>query len=169
MSNDRSWEFKIFGPFKIEKTKVGNPIQKNALTSIFDKEAKGLDKQIGCYIFGIRASQGITPWYVGQTTNCFKSEIATPPNIVKYNNAFNRVQHGTPVMFFLAHPNKKGPNNLKFIEQLERYLIQSAYEKNPKVENKHGIFDPDWRIGGFLGTGKASRKEVKAFRRLMGW
>ena len=134
MGKDSSWEFKIFGPFRIKRTKEGNPIQKNALTSIFEDEAKGLGEQIGCYIFGKRASQGITPWYVGQTTKCFKGEIATPANIVKYNNTYNRAhQHGTPVMFFLAHPRKKGPNNKNFIGQLERYLIQSAYEKNTKV------------------------------------
>jgi hypothetical protein len=165
--------FEVFGPFPV-KPKKGRG------GKVFDKELKSkfwadnptaaeLLERVGCYIFAIRAAKGFKPVYVGKTAKSFEKEIFTADKLQRYNSALCDVAKGTPVMFFVAHPKSKGILNSKMIVDIEDYLIQIAYAKNPDLKNVIGIVQKAWGIKGVLrsGKGKASKPSAQ-FKQAMG-
>ena len=140
----------------------------------FWKKNDTVSKKIGCYIFCLTSSQGITPWYVGKTGRAFKDECFTARfHKDKYNNFLineGNGRFGRPLMCFISlEKASRGPKGKK-IKELEEYLIQTASVKNPELLNTaHKMDDPKWGIRGVVnsGSGKVSSDAAK-FRKMMG-
>jgi hypothetical protein len=115
----------------------------------FFVENDDLAQERGCYVFGMRSGGGITPWYVGKTTKSYESECFQPHKLVKYSEALHSGV-GSPVLFFLVHPRGRGPPSKWAIEELETFLIQTAFTRNPKLLNKTKRGIVYWGIQGLL-------------------
>ena len=98
------------------------------------------------------------PVYVGKATKSFKQETFNPSNRQKYSDGFSEYAKGTPVMYFVALSQARGPANAKQIAQVEEFLIQAGVAKNPGIQNVRGAQKPDWSINGVIrhGAGKPS-------------
>lgn len=159
--------FKVHGPFEIsyEKRKGGRVLLFDDFWSE-DSDAHYLAGQCGCYAFAIQ-NRGLTPIYVGQAAKTFKQETFNPPNKHKYQDGFSEYGKGTPLMFFIVHPDQKGRRNEKQIAEIEDFLIQAGVAKNPNIQNVRGAQRPKWSIQGVIRSGKGKRsKGETAFRRL---
>jgi hypothetical protein len=153
--------FVIHGPFEIvyEKRKGGR-------TLVFDEfwstkaDAHYLAEEKGCYVFAMR-NRGLRPIYVGKATKNFKQETFNSSNRHKYSDGFSAYGKGTPVMYFVVHPTKKGPTNGKHIAKVEDFLIQAGVARNPDLQNVKGIQKPGWSIKGVIrcGAGNLSLAE----------
>lgn len=168
-------QMNVYGPFNI-------PFQssdKGSVKLISKDDAiefwKSLDLQIankqGCYIFALRAAHGYTPWYVGQASKSFKQEAFEYHKRDHYNTVLHKNTHGTPVMFFVAPPDKNVKVAATTLNDMERFLIQMGIEKNPDLANiKHTKNLPDWGIKGSIRSqaGKPSDNAV-AFRKMFGF
>ena len=76
---------------------------------------------------------------------------------------------GTPVMFFVVHPDGRGIPNSKMIGDMEDFLIQVAVAKNPSLRNIRGVAQKAWGIQGVLRAGKGSTtKSSSQFKKAMG-
>jgi len=68
-------------------------------------------------------------------------------------------------LFFVAKPGNLKKIPIKQINDLETFLIQSAYYKNKKLKNKQKANDPSWCIKGGVRGGKgkapANAKQFK--------
>jgi len=75
---------------------------------------------------------------------------------------------GTPLIFLVASPLKKGANNITHIGELEDFLIQVGLAANSDLLNIKGTAMEEWGVAGVLrgGKGKAA-KDAKEFRRMM--
>ncbi len=164
--------FKVDGYYEVSFKKgkgKGKHISQKEASEKFWKEHPSLKNKVGCYIFAIRAGKGFTPMYVGKATISFKQEIFSSNKIVKYNDAiFGR--SGTPVLFFLIHPIKKGGNNKKHISELEKHLIENGSIKNPELLNKQGKGKYEWTIEGVSkSNGGYPGKTAKQFKKMFGF
>jgi hypothetical protein len=122
----------------------------------------------GCYVFGIRASRGFTPGYIGKATRTFKQEVFQHHKLTRYQQFLVDYRKGPPVLFFLLAPNQKGARNMAHVAELESFLIQTGLAANPHLLNVRGTKAEEWGISGLLrsGRGKPS-KPATAFRRMM--
>jgi len=122
----------------------------------------------GCYVFGIRAGGGFTPGYVGKATKSFRQEVFAPHKLAKYQQFLADYIKGTPVLFFLLSPTKKGKPNTKHIANLEQFLIQEGVAANPQLLNVKGTQAEQWGIKGLLrsGQGKPSAA-AREFKKIM--
>ncbi len=162
-------EFKV--PYKQTKNGYALDFSREALnkfwSDIDEKHSRfsnpRLSEARGCYIFAIRASKGIRPWYVGQTKKSFKDECFQHQKKNHYHDVINNIGKGTPVMIIVArHTSEKKtklskslpPREADFVEQL---LISQALSANSKLVNtKNTAFIKKIRIPGVLNspTGK---------------
>jgi hypothetical protein len=155
-------EFVVHGPFAVdfENSKGGRRL-------IFDdfwadgSDAAYLCGERGCYVFAIR-NRGLTPIYVGKAAKSFKQETFNSANKHKYHNGFIKYAKGTPLIFFIVHPTRAGKTNEKQIGEVEDFLIQAGFAKNPNIQNVKGRGVPKWRIKGVVrgSSGKHSRAEI---------
>ncbi len=158
--------FVIEGPFEIAYEK-----RQGGRTLVFDDfwtydDVSQLKHRRGCYIFAIR-NKGLTPIYVGKATKSFKQETFNPANRHKYHNGFSHYARGKPLMYFVVHPEQKGPVNAKQIGQIEDFLIQAGVVKNPNLQNVVGAQQPGWRIKGVIRSGAGNHTSVERdFRKL---
>lgn len=122
----------------------------------------------GCYVFGIRAGKGWGVGYVGKATKSFKQEVFTDHKVRKYLRFLADYEKGTPVLFFVTHPLKKGATNSTHIGELEDFLIQAGVAANPNLLNIKGTKAEEWGIAGIRrgGKGKPS-KAARDFKKLM--
>lgn len=161
--------FAVNGPFDV-------PLQPNTRAkmvaedlSLFWAECSSLRSKIGVYVFAIRAGKGLTPLYVGKTTKSFERECFTDHKLKHYNYALADYQKGTPVMFFVTYPAKKGPVSTADIADLEDFLIQVGRTINADLRNIRGVAGPSWGIKGIIRGGKGNTNDSeKQFRRLFG-
>ena len=162
--------FRIHGPFQIpvEQLARGRHIPKN-LDEFWD-DVGDIKPRRGVYVFGIRAGQGITPWYVGKATRTFEQEcFASHKRAAHYTPTILKYLRGTPVMFFAVYPKQVGPPNSKKIDELEKFLINVGSVKNEELTNILGRKKPTWGIAGVLRGGKGRHGEAPAqFRKSMG-
>ena len=160
--------FTVHGPFEVtfEKRPGGRTLQ---FDNFWAKEAPAgfLADKCGCYVFAIR-NKGLTPLYVGQATRNFKQEAFNPANKHKCQSGFSQYAIGTPLMFFVVHPTKKGKKNVTQIGLIEDFLIQSGVAKNPDIQNVKGAGRPKWSIKGVVRSTAGKRSAGEAdFARLM--
>lgn len=140
---------------------------KKVLKGFWNEHADHLASRRGIYVFGIRAGKGITPWYVGQTQKSFRQEVFQPDKLHKYVVALSKYDKGTPVMFFLARVGR-GAIKASQADEIEKFLINTGWKKNPNIRNIKGVGRPDWGIRGVLrgGKGKPNQSATK-FKKLM--
>jgi len=156
-------EFTAHGPYKI-------PVERRSRRLLLDgfwrkgSELEGLAERCGCYVFAIRSGGGIIPHYVGLSTTGFKREVFNPSNLRKYRDAMSDYDRGRPVLFLVAHPHRKGKISYSRIRDVENFLIQAGWARNPDLQNKKGIHRPKWVIGGVIRS--VAGKPTMAARRL---
>jgi hypothetical protein len=165
--------FKIIGPFRIKprKLKNGRRIEKNQCEDFWREHAKAqaIRNRIGCYVFGIRASKGVRPVYVGKTWNSFDKEIFGSHQRDYYNAELAAIRKGMPVIFFIVYPQARGVPNKEMIRDVEQFLIQIAVAKNPNLRNVQSRGEKKWGIGGVIrsGAGKTSSTSLE-FKKALG-
>jgi len=165
-------EFKAVGPFPlIPERHIGGRVISPKCIETFWKGCNQFRTERGCYVFARQGGKGYTPWYVGLSAkSCFEKEIFTSDKILKYYNAMSQWDRGTPVVFFLLRSKStKGATNRSAILQLERFLIERAFDKNPKLINKQHAKEPSWSIKHVIRDPSHSRptREAQSFKRLM--
>ena len=159
----KSTELIVLGPYSIpcERHAKGTSKQitnENAKSFWEQEKIKQVAMKQGCYIFALKNGKGFTPWYVGKATKNFKREALHPTKLIHYNEVTFKDRRGTPVFFLVAKPANLKTIPKKQIDDLEIFLIQTAYYKNPKLKNKQNANEPSWSIAGVVrgGKGKAS-------------
>jgi hypothetical protein len=164
-------EFEIIGPFPIPtRTTPSGAKQiliKDFWASLTDKS---ISSQKGCYVFFVGAGPGSLPWYVGKTKNQkgFEGEIFSADKINKYHSVLMERRRSAPFFYFVKQTRHRGGSK-KAIEELETYLIQTAFDRNEDLVNKQKLGKNDWIIKGCVGGGKGSATKVSvAFRQIMG-
>lgn len=161
--------FNVKGPFTVPLYEGVDSKMVTEDLSQFWAHCESIKPLVGCYVFAIRAGKGFTPLYVGKTTNSFEKECFTDHKIKHYNYGLASYKKGTPVMFFIAYPAKKGKTNAADVKDLEDFLIQVGRRINPDLRNIKGVKQPSWGIKGVIrgGKGKATTSET-ALRRVFG-
>jgi hypothetical protein len=165
-------EFKVHGPFpvKVLKKAGGRCLNADGFWKTSD-ELKRLSKEVGVYVFGIKASGAKTffPYYVGQAKKNFEQEVFTPHKLVKFQNALLNFAKGAPALFLVVHPAQLGPKNKKEIVLIEDYFIELGFSINSDIENDKNAKLPPWAISGVVRgkKGKASNAAI-SFREMFG-
>jgi hypothetical protein len=161
--------FSVHGPVEVPVYEgiAGRAIAPDNIEE-FWKANPSLKSRRGCYVFGIRAGGGFTPGYVGKATKSFKQEVFTGHKLAKYHQFLVDYAKGTPVLFFLLYPAKKGKPNTKHIAALENHLIQLGMTANQDLLNVKGTQVEEWGITGMLraARGKPS-KATRYFKTMM--
>jgi len=162
-------QFSVRGPLLVPyyQGKAGRTITDDNVREFWEHHEEA-GKERGCYVFGIRAGRGLTPGYVGKATKSFRQEIFTHHKLTRYQQFLADYAKGSPVMFFLTAPRRKGPLNKSHVAELEKFLIQVALAANPDLLNIQGTRAEEWGIKGVLrgGRGNAS-KSAQAFKKMM--
>ncbi|MCZ6653866.1 MAG: hypothetical protein O7D91_12670 [Planctomycetota bacterium] len=162
-------KFQVQGPFEVPvyRGSAGRIIGASEGRRFFQAH-KAHEKRVGCYIFGMRAGRGMTPAYVGKATKGFGQECFTPHKLEKYNQCLVDYERGTPILFFLELPNRRGATNVKHVKELESFLVQIGVASNVDLLNVQGTRVAEWSITGVLrgGSGVPSRA-AKEFKKLM--
>lgn len=160
-------EYTVYGPYRIpvDKRPAGRRVGD---LEAFWIDAISLKKKRGCYVFGMSASGGLIPYYVGKTVKIFEKECFTSHKIEKYNEALCEYKRGRPVMFFVTAPNKKGIVNGREIKIIEDFLIQVGLARNEELLNIKGTKKAKWSITHVVrgGIGKPTKAERK-FKSMM--
>jgi hypothetical protein len=161
--------FSVNGPIEVPcyQGRAGRTITDDNVREFWDRNPDLADKR-GCYVFGIRAGRGLTPAYVGQATQAFKQEVFAHHKLTRYQQFLADYQKGTPILFFILAPMKRGAPNRTHIGELEDFLIQTGQAANPHLLNVKGTKAEEWGIAGVMrgGKGKPSAS-ARQFRRLM--
>lgn len=161
-------EFTVHGPFEI-------PVVHEVSARIIDHNnieerfwsVNECGSRRGCYVFGLRTSSGIIPFYVGKTVIGFEAECFQAHKMVKYLEAIAKRRKGTPIMFFVC---TEGPGVYEHaIARLEEQLIGLAVARNDELQNIVGTNDEPIIIRGVLGHGKGRASEVALkFKKMLG-
>lgn len=165
--------FEVYGPYEIPFSQqksiklIHQDDTKKFLASLVEE---GISKKQGCYIFCLRAGRGFRPWYVGKATKGIYQECMQDGKIKRYNEVLHKGNKGKPVMFFALPPGEgknKAPTNT--INEMEKFLIKAAYEKNKDIKNTHHAKDDAWTIKGVYGKyGSGNRKtQEDSFRKML--
>jgi hypothetical protein len=116
----------------------------------------------------MRVGKGFTPAYVGKVTKSFKQEVFAPHKLSRYRQFLADYLKGTPILFFVVAPTKRGAPNSAHIGQLETFLIQAGVVANPHLLNIKGTKEEQWDIAGVIRGGKGKTSSgAKQFRRIM--
>ena len=168
--------YELFGPLSIPRVKKTNRVAGSKLASLWaeaEDAAYGLSSASGCYLFGIRAGRGATPWYVGQAKVSFQRECFTDNKLVRYNEVLASHKRGTPFLFLVSRmtPGGKFQKELNASEanRLEAFLLDLCLQANIDLKNKSGTsFVRDTHIPGLLNSDLRSTTEQTDFlRRLL--
>lgn len=163
--------FAVEGPIQVPfyQGKAGRTITDDNVRQFWDKNAD-LGARRGCYVFGVRAGKGLTPGYVGRATKSFKQEVFAHHKLTRYQQFLVDYAKGTPVLFFIVAPKKKGAPNAAHIRGLEDFLIQTGMSANPELLNIKGTRTEEWGIGGVIRSGKgkpsASARQLRQMMKL---
>ena len=161
--------FDVYGPFDVPyyQGAAGRTITDDNVGEFWESYGD-FAKNKGCYVFGIKAGRGYTPAYVGKATKTFKQEGFAAHKLAKYQQFLADYRKGTPILFLVIAPTKRGAPNLTHIKELEEFLIQVALAANPDLLNIKGTEMEEWGIAGVLrgGQGKPA-KDAKEFKKIM--
>ena len=169
--------FDVFGPFDVAHNERIIPRAQPDLWSEVHDYAPGLPNAIGCYLYGLRYGERITPWYVGMTVSQggFAGETFQQHKIDNYSYAMS-LKRGAPVIFLFplmkndtdfSSARKAGKPAIRW---LEKTLMNLAYNRNPKISNiKDMRMVREVEVRGLLGPLRKGRPyhEVKAIRRVL--
>ena len=157
-------------PFATQAGTTGKRIGKSEADSFWTTAVgKNVADKQGCYVFGLRAGKGFTPWYVGKSRKQMRQECFDFHKLVKYNEILFKGHKGTPVMFFVVPEGNRKKVAVTAVNDIERYLIQAAVFKNPQIANVHNTKNlPEWGIVGVIRGGKGKpNKETAIFKKMM--
>ena len=161
--------FSIEGPFEVPfyQGKAGRTITDENVKQFWE-DKPALAEERGCYVFGVRAGKELTPAYVGKATRAFRGEAFSHHKLTRYQQFLADYQRGTPIIFFIVAPRKRGAPNSVHIHGLEEFLIQTALAANADLLNIKGTRAEEWGIAGLLRGGKGKPSDgARQFRRLM--
>jgi len=158
-------QFGTYGPFEVPEIielKIDSK-QKADFWSNVDAKKNGLSAALGVYIFSIKYGDRLTPWYVGKTSNGFKSEIFQLHKLAKYDSCPNgkRQIHLIPIMTpkRQSFPKYSAYSSAQ-IDLLETAIIGIALRANPNVKNdKKTKWHKNCVVPGVIGKmqGRPSR------------
>lgn len=155
-------DFEVHGPFEVPVYRgTAGRIVRPAEGTEFFRAHSAIGGRRGCYVFGMRAGGGITPVYVGKTRRTFTDECFTTHKIDKYNQCLVDYSRGTPVLFLITPPARRGAPNQVHIDELENFLIQTGVAANPDLLNVQGTRLAEWAITGVL-RGRRGRPSQSA-------
>jgi len=164
-------EFSVQGPFEITKETVGKG-KFRLLFADFWSSHPSLDDiqdQSGVYVFAAKTGNGYTPLYVGKATKSFSKEVFNQTNKYKYSDAMLDYVRCKPVIFFIVPPHGKGKAKSTIIDEVETFLIQTAYTKNSDIQNIKKTRMPSWSIRGAVRNAKrGAPKSSIEFRKAIG-
>ncbi len=161
--------FDVYGPFEIPcyQGAAGRTITDDNVREFWELNHNFAENK-GCYVFGIKAGRGYTPAYVGKATRTFKQETFAPHKLAKYQQFLADYRKGTPLLFFVVAPTKRGAPNKIHITELEDFLIQVALTANPDLLNIKGTQMEEWGVAGVLRGGKGKTgKDAIEFKKMM--
>jgi hypothetical protein len=143
----------VVGPFDIDYDRDssgrGKFIKAKHVNAFWQhKRAAAIHAKSGCYVFATRAAKGFKPWYAGKTDGPMKGECFKQLNT--YNDVLFSNKKGRPVMFFVVPQGNKNKMPKKSVDDLETYLIQAGYLRNPDIRNARKKKPPLWGIQGIL-------------------
>jgi hypothetical protein len=164
-------EFSVKGPYEVGREKVRAGRYRLLFSEFWDEDndRQDLASSRGVYVFAAKTGGGYMPLYVGKATRSFRQEVFNPSNKHKYADAMLEYQRGKPVMFFVMPPSRKGKVNGKIIDEVETFLIQTAYVKNPGIQNVKKTRMPTWSIRGVVRNSKSGApKDAIQFRNAIG-
>ena len=166
----------VYGPFDIPRIADRSEVDRAWLKWFWDDvdaRVSGLAMASGCYVFGMRAGKGATPWYVGQAKVSFKQECFTPHKLDHYNSVIG-FWTGTPFLFLVARAtpvrgNFKNRLGRREADWVENMLIRQCLVANKSLLNVSGtLFAKEVVVPGVFRPGSGRRSsEVKAFRRML--
>jgi hypothetical protein len=171
-------DFEIYGPFELPRKNGIIDITKSVKSEFWgsiEETKNDLSMAEGCYVFGLKASKGIKPWYVGKTDKqSFKAECLTD-NKLKIFNQVVTAHKGKPVIFLLPSVTPKGKlisdaeYNDDSITTVEGFLIRMAVEKNAELSNiKHVKKFKDICVPGILNSRPGALTKIqRAFKKMM--
>lgn len=163
-------EFTVAGPFHVPTRGParGRSLDRPACKALWDADLQAVAADTGCYVFALRRGQGYLPVYVGKTDRSFEAECFTDRNYRLLHEALAD-QHGTLVVFLVAYERGRGRYNAAPVRDLEKYLIESALLKNPKLANRHWVRSTvSFAVRGIhRAPGRPSRSAV-ALKRTLG-
>ena len=153
--------FAVHGPLEVPyyKGKAGRTITDDNVRQFWSDNDDIADER-GCYVFGIRAGKGFRPAYVGKATRSFRRESFQSHKLTRYQQFLANYRRGTPIIFFLVAPKKRGVPNVTHISDLEDFLIQTGLRANPDLLNIKGTKAEQWGIAGILRSGKGKRSNA---------
>ena len=154
-----------FGELRCVKGAGRKIIDKTCLADFWEKIGTG--NRRGVYVFGIRAGRGWKPLYVGQAKKqTFKRRIAQQTN-GNFNDMLQGIRKGTPVLFLIGRIGR-GKNSTGAIDELEREVINSAFDRNPHLHNDRGIRRKKFMVKGFGSRGKPAAS-VRNLKTIIGY
>jgi hypothetical protein len=161
--------FLVEGPRTVPfyQGRAGRTITDDNVRKFWEENSDVADLR-GCYVFGIRTGKGLTPAYVGKATRSFRIETFSNNKLTRYQQFLADYQKGTPVLFFVVAPRKRGAPNSSHIGQLEDFLIQAGVAANSDLLHVKGTKAEEWGIAGIL-RGRVGKPSFSAqqFRKLM--
>jgi hypothetical protein len=154
----------------LDKTKPVKHIDGGEKSAFLEKlNEHGLASKNGCYIFALKAGKGYSPWYVGKATKSMKQECMALASMRHYNAVLANGDKGTPVMFFVVPEGAKNKVGKNVCDDIETFLIQSAYKANPALRNIQKTKVPEWSIKGLVRSGQGRpTKTEESFKTMMG-
>lgn len=142
---------------------------KTCSEAFFVGDAAKYSQMKGCYVFALRNGRGATPYYVGKTKKSFGEESFASHKISNHYQPTIARNKGTPVMTFVAIDSARGRTPDSTIREVEKYLIQAAYAKNPHLSNIQNLPKEWWSIDGIMNAPRGKPNATIAdFRSMMG-
>ncbi len=172
-ANSRECLLQVKGAFEYPASKcdggwILEKAKKGAFWANVGKSDARLPEKKGVYVFAIRTAAGYIPLYVGKTRLNFKTECFNSANWGKYYEGLVHRAEGTPVMFLIHLPQRKGAPNSTAIDEVETFLIQLASFKNPRLVNIQ-VNRRKWSIEGLNEHRRTEESEAThALRNCLG-
>lgn len=171
--------FETYGPFEFSRDDVRR--SKVDFWHEVEKREEGLSETIGCYVFGLKTDQKLTPWYIGKTIakKGFKGEVFTPHKLDHYEavlsaeNTEKKFRKGSPFLTLFPLMTETGWFSANRsaasveISWLEQIMIGMAIIKNREIVNTAFTrFHRDTKVRGLIGEwqGRPSKEAADAER-----
>lgn len=155
-----SREFVVKGPYPLQFNEKGM-LDNAKIAQFFGQDAVGFSSKHGVYVFARKHGTSYMPFYVGMTTNSFKTEIFNPGNKRNFESIF-RERKGRPVLFLLVPSDevdlpvekvkKVSKTRQALIAEIEEFFIKLSACVNPGLQNKQKAKGPEWSIKGVLNA-----------------
>lgn len=171
-------KYQVIGPFVISRDENGAVTSKqDDLWEEVNDSLEGASEGCGVYIFGLRASRGTVPWYVGKAEKqALRKECFTPHKLNNYNKSLISKKQVTPVLQLLVRttasgriskPSKSGHLD---IHKLETMLIGRALSRNPELFNvSQTKMLREMIVPGLMNDSRGKpTKAVSEFKKLLG-